>query len=185
MSGGFAANVDYTFQIAKGDASDPDQAFLNAQASPPIETNKSLVPLSWDRRHSLNVTVTAGTSDDFIVSAIGRLGSGLPYTPSLINERTGLENSDSKPTFYNVDLYITKYLKVYSVNVSVFAKVYNLFDTANEIDVYGDTGRAGYTLALTQAQSAPRGVNTLAEFLSRPDFYSAPRQIVIGAAVSF
>ncbi|HEX9006354.1 MAG TPA: TonB-dependent receptor, partial [Bacteroidota bacterium] len=57
MSNGFAANLDYTFQIAKGDASDPEQAFLNAQATPPIETNKVLVPLSWDRRHSLNVTL--------------------------------------------------------------------------------------------------------------------------------
>ena len=63
---------------------------------------------------------------------------------------------------------------------SVFLKVFNLFDTANEIEVFGDTGRAGYTLDLTRAQVAPRGLNTLQEFFTRPDFYSAPRQIVVG-----
>jgi outer membrane receptor protein involved in Fe transport len=185
FSDGFSANLDYTFQIAKGDASDPNEAFNNAQANPPIETNKQLVPLDWDRRHSLNFTFTAGVPGNFIVSAIGKLGSGLPYTPSLINQRTGLENSDNKPAYFDVDLFLTKYLELSGIQFSVFLKIYNLFDTANEINVFGDTGRAGYTLELTRAQEAPRGVNTLQEFFTRPDFYSAPRQITLGAAVNF
>jgi hypothetical protein len=71
------------------------------------------------------------------------------------------------------------------VALSVFVKVYNLFDTANELNVFGDTGRAGYTLELTRAQERPRGANTLEEYYTRPDFYSAPRQVVIGASVGF
>jgi hypothetical protein len=70
-------------------------------------------------------------------------------------------------------------------NLSVFAKIYNIFDTANEVNVFGDTGRAGYTLDLTRAQSAPRGANTLAEFFTRPDFYSSPRQVILGAQLDF
>ena len=185
FTNGFGASLDYTFQVAKGDASDPNDAFNKAQASPPIESNKQLVPLNWDRRHSLNFTVTAGIPGDFIASAIGRLGSGLPYTPSLINQRTGLENSENKPTYFNVDLYLTKYLELFGQQFSVFLKVYNLFDTANELDVFGDTGRAGYTLELTRAQEAPRGVNTLQQYFTRPDFYSAPRQITLGASMNF
>ena len=96
MSSGFATNVDYTYQIARGNASDPNAAFENAQASPPIETNKQLVPLDWDRLHSLNFTITVGTPGDLIASCIGKLGSGLPYTPSLQDQRTGLENSDNR-----------------------------------------------------------------------------------------
>jgi hypothetical protein len=96
-----------------------------------------------------------------------------------------LENSANKPTFFNVDLYITKYFKIFGTNLSVFAKIYNLFDTANEIDVFTDTGRAGYTLEETRPQAAPRGVNTIQQFFTRPDFYSAPRQILIGASVDF
>ncbi len=185
MSDGFGGTVDYTYQDAKGDASDPNNDFNNAQASPPIEGNKVLVPLDWDRRHALNATIMVGTPDDFIASAIARYGSGLPYTPSLQNQRTGLENSDSRPSYFNMDLYLTKFFTLGSANMSVFVKVYNVFDTASELEVYGDTGRAGYTLELTRAQEEPRGVNTLAEYYARPDFYSAPRQVVVGMSVGF
>ena len=182
---GFGTTLDYTYQLASGDASDPNDDFNRAQSNPPVESNKQLVPLSWDRRHSLNFTATVGTPGDIIGSFIGKLGTGLPYTPSLQNQRTGLENSDTRPTFFSADMYITKYLKLFAVDVSVFVKIYNVFDTANELNVFGDTGRAGYTLDLTRAQQAPRGVNTLQEYYTRPDFYSAPRQVVVGGAVSF
>jgi hypothetical protein len=183
--GGFGASVDYTFQIAKGSASDPNAAFNNAQSNPPIEVNKQLVPLDWDQTHSLNLTLTLGEPGNYIASAIGRFGSGLPYTPSMQNQRTGLENSETRPTFYNVDLYLTKYFELFGNQVSVFLKIYNLFDTLNEVNVFTDTGRSGYTLELTRNQTPPRGVNTLAEFFTRPDFYSSPRQIIIGADFSF
>ncbi len=182
---GFGATIDYTFQIAKGTASDPEDAFNKAQANPPIEPNKQLVPLSWDRRHQLNFTLSVGDSNNYVLSAVGQLGSGLPYTPSLQNQRTGLENSENKPTYFDVDLYFTKYLKLFGKNMLLFVKIYNLFDTANEIDVFGDTGRAGYTLELTRRQERPRGVNTLKEFFTRPDFYSVPRQINIGFTLNF
>ena len=182
---GVGATVDYTFQVAKGSASDPNAAFNNAQSNPPIEGNKQLVPLDWDRTHSLNFTLTLGIPGDYIASFIGRLGSGLPYTPSLQNQRTGLENSDNRPSFFNVDFYVTKYFEIIGQQFSMFAKIYNLFDTLNEVNVFGDTGRAGETLELTRNQQPPRGVNTVREFFTRPDFYSSPRQIVIGASVSF
>lgn len=181
----FGATLDYTFQVAKGSASDPNAAFDKAQANPPIEANKQLVPLNWDRRHQINFTLTYGTPDDFIASFIGKIGSGLPYTPSIQNQRTGLENSENKPTFFNVDFYLTKYFKIFGQQFSAFIKIFNLFDIANEVQVYGDTGRAGYTLELTRAQEAPRGVNSLSEYFRRPDFYSPPRQINIGASFSF
>ncbi|MHB1688962.1 MAG: TonB-dependent receptor [Ignavibacteriaceae bacterium] len=185
FSEGLGASLDYTYQVAKGNESDPNDAFNKAQASPPIQANTQLVPLAWDRRNSLNFTVTAGVPNDLIGSLIGQLGTGLPYTPSFQNQRTGLENSANKPTFFNVNLYITKYLKLAGINLSVFLKIYNLFDTANELNVFTDTGRAGYTLAETQAQSPPRGVNTIQQYFIRPDFYSAPRQILLGAALDF
>ncbi|HEY6905848.1 MAG TPA: TonB-dependent receptor, partial [Ignavibacteriaceae bacterium] len=182
---GIGTEIDYTFQVAKGSASDPNAAFDKAQANPPIEENKQLVPLDWDGTHTLRFTLTLGVPGDYIASFIGRLGSGLPYTPSLQNQRTGLENSDNKPAYYDMDLYITKYFEIGGQLFSVFAKVYNLFDTLNEQNVFGDTGRAGTTLELTRNQAPPRGVNTIADYFTRPDFYSAPRQIVIGAELSF
>lgn len=185
MSNGLGANIDYTFQKAEGNASDPNDVFENSQASPPIESNKQLTPLDWDRTHSLNFTVTLGQPGDYIASFIGQIGSGLPYTPAFQNQRTGLENSDNKPTFFNVDFFLTKYLKFRNNKASIFLKVFNLFDRANERDVFADTGRAGSTLEVTRAQQAPRGVNTVEEFFTRPDFYTPPRQVVVGMSYSF
>ncbi len=183
--GGIGATLDYTYQVATGDASDPNQAYNLSQATPPIQPNKQLVPLDWDRRHSLNLTVTTGVPGDFIVSTVCQLSSGLPYTPSYQNQRTGLENSANKPTFFNVDLNIVKYFKLAGLDLSAFVKVYNLFDTANQLNVFTDTGSAGYTLQETIPQAPPHGINTIQEFFTRPDFYSAPRQILIGASLDF
>jgi hypothetical protein len=122
---------------------------------------------------------------DLIASTIGKLGSGLPYTPSLQDQRTGLENSDNRPTYFNLDLFVTKYFRLFENNFSIFMKIYNLLDTANENDVFTDTGRAGYSLELTQQQSQPRGVNTIEEYFRRPDYYSAPRQIIFGLSYAF
>ena len=73
FNNGIGASLDYTFQIAKGSASDPNAAFNNAQSNPPIESNKQLVPLDWDRTHSLNFTLTLGVPGDYIASFIGCL----------------------------------------------------------------------------------------------------------------
>ena len=185
FSNGFSATLDYTYQDAKGNASDPNDAFDKASANPPIEVNKQLAPLDWDRTHALNFTITAGVIGDYIISSIGRWGTGLPYTPSIQNQRTGLENSDNRPSIFTMDLFITKFFNLLDKQFSIFLKVFNLFDAANELEVFSDSGRAGTTLELTRAQEQPRGVNTLSEFFIRPDFYSAPRQIVLGASLEF
>ncbi|HEY6952234.1 MAG TPA: TonB-dependent receptor, partial [Bacteroidota bacterium] len=155
FSDGFGATLDYTYQTAFGNSSNPVDDFNKQQASPPIEINKELVPLDWDRRHSLNLTFTGGIPDDFIGSFIARLGSGLPYTPSLVINARPLENSDNRPMFFNADLYLTKYVQVFGYSVSVFLKLYNVFDTPAEINIFTDTGRAGYTLELTRPQAPP------------------------------
>jgi len=185
-SQGFSANIDYTFQIAKGNASDPNSVFLDQQAQPPIESNKQMVPLDWDRRHQINATVTVGDPNKMTVSLIGRLGSGLPYTPSFQELQTAVENSQRRPTVATVDLYAQKYFKLGGLRYGVFLRVYNLFDRLNELEVYTDTGRAGYSLVRFYAgDRRPRGLNTLDEYLLRPDFYSEPRQVVVGASVEF
>lgn len=183
-SNGFSATIDYTFQIAKGNSSDPNSVFLDNQTSPPRESQKQLAPLDWDRRHSLNGTATVGNLNDLTVTMIGRLGSGLPYTPAFQNQRTGLMNSENRPMVVSVDLYVVKYLQLSGYSFNIFAKVYNLFDTASELDVYSDTGRAGYSLEANYT-GRPRGINSIQEYYTRPDFYAAPRQIVVGAGMSF
>ena len=183
-SNNFSATIDFTFQIAKGNASDPNSVFLDNQTDPPRESQKQIAPLDWDRRYSLNVTATVGNLKDFTVTFIGRLGSGLPYTPAFQNQRTALLNSESRPTLVTVDVYANKSLTFAGYSLNLFSKVYNLFDTKNEHDVFSDTGRAGYSLE-ANFTGRPRGINTIQEFYTRPEFYSAPRQLVLGLGFSF
>jgi outer membrane receptor protein involved in Fe transport len=179
LENGFGASLDYTFQIAKGNASDPNSVFIDNQSDPPVESQRQLSSLDWDRRQSLNISLTFGEPNDLIVTSIGRLGSGLPYTPALQNQRTGLINSENRPLVYTIDIYATKYLSLGDYSLSIFAKIYNVFDTENELNIFTDTGRANYSVQAGYS-GRPRGINSIEEYYTRPDFYSAPRQIVVG-----
>jgi len=176
-----SASLDYTYQIAKGNASDPNAVFWDALANRELE--KFFVPLDWDQTHTLNGAVTIGYSQQWGVSLIGRYGTGLPYTPSYKGIRIARENSERKPPQYNVDLRAYYNLKLIGSNFSLFFKVYNLFDRMNEVDVYTDTGRGEYTLIGDPGKI--RGINTLEEYLVRPDFYCAPRHILLGFSAGF
>ena len=182
MSDGFGASVDYTYQIAKGNASDPSSAYLDVQAG--REPQKQLVPLNWDRTHSLNVSATVGRPDSYSFSLIGKLGTGLPYTPTEQNVRTAIENSERKPLFYNVDLNAYKNLTLNNLNFTLFVRVFNLFDRKNENEVYTDTGRANYSVTGSRSGTI-FGLNTLDEFITRPDYYSASRQVIAGFSFYF
>jgi outer membrane cobalamin receptor len=180
MAGGFALDVDYTFQIAQGNASDPRSVLLDEQSG--NEPEKQLVPLNWDRRHQLNLSLTVGRPGSWVGTVIGRVGSGLPYTPSRADERIGLENSARRPWSSTFDLYASKQLRLAGVGASLFARVFNVFDTDNEVNIYTDTGRAFPNLQYYPGE--PQGLNTKEEYLQRPDFYSAPRQVTVGLALT-
>ncbi len=175
------ASIDYTYQIARGNSSDPNAVFWDALAN--RESEKFLIPLDWDQTHTLNGTVTFGYSERWGISLIGRYGSGFPYTLSYEGIRIARENSERKPPRYNVDLRAYWNFRLSDLNLSLFMKVYNLFDKMNEINVYTSTGRAGYTLIPSPGRV--RGVNTLEEYLIRPNFYTPPRRVILGLSVDF
>ncbi len=181
----FSAKIDYTYQIAQGNASDPMQNFYNNQADPPVEANKKVVPLDWDQTHTLNISVTVGDPSDWTAGLIMSYGSGDPYTvePRYTN---GLrfENQGRKPSTLNVDLKANKVFKVFGIDVNTFLLVYNLFDIKNEYGVSASTGRAGVDLD-TQFAGTIIGANTIEQFLKNPADYSAPRRISVGVNVNF
>lgn len=180
---GVGATIDYTFQIAKGNASDPNDAFLNKNSG--LETLKQMRPLDWDRRHQINATLTVGDPGNYNVSLIGRLATGFPYT-SVRGTGAYIENNARRPMIYTFDLYYYKNFKLGALNYTAFVRVFNLFDRLNERDVFLDTGRANYTLTPFDLNYIhPRGINELGDYFIRPDFYSAPREIQIGLSVEF
>ena len=178
FTGFWGATLNYTYQLARGNASDPNALFFDLLATPPRESPKKIVYLDWDQRHTLNGTFTIGRPGSWNISLIGSYGSGLPYTPSLQNQRTAFENSGRKPPVINFDLRASYGFNFLGRNLSLYALVYNLFDRLNENIVFEDTGRAGYTL---QGQFVGNtGLYSRDEFFKRPDYYSAPRRVVIG-----
>ncbi|MFH1278052.1 MAG: TonB-dependent receptor [Candidatus Eisenbacteria bacterium] len=123
------AAIDYTWQLARGNSSDPRETATRAEAGE--DPRPRQVPLDWDQRHTLNLTVGLSKPEDFSVSAVLRAVSGQPYTPQRESFQFsfGLEdNSGNKPSTFLVDLRADKSVGGLGVNASLFARVFNLFD---------------------------------------------------------
>lgn len=184
LSNGLAASIDYTYQVAKGNASDPKDILLDLQSDPPVESEKQLVSLDWDQTHSLNGQINFQAPVGLNLTLIGKIGSGMPYTPSTAKITSIFENSDTKPSKMTFDLFAQQDFKVGPVELNLFLKIYNLFDRLNESDVYSDSGRATYTKDLNDPGEV-QGLNTKEEFFNRPDWYGSPRRILIGISTKF
>ncbi|MEA3286057.1 MAG: TonB-dependent receptor [Candidatus Marinimicrobia bacterium] len=183
----FSASVDYTYQLAKGNASDPNAIFNAYNANK--ETEKQVLPLDWDQTHTLNASFSMKTPSGINMGIIGRFATGQPYTPSSPGSAldTQFENSDRKPTTHNFDLNIHKTLKLSAFKVKLFCKVFNLTDQLNQRYVYSSTGNseAPYrTIPATEVLTHNPNF-TIAEVDLRPDFYSEPRRVLVGIQVKF
>jgi len=186
LSHNWSATIDYTFQSAKGNASDP-AATRNAiagGAQPEIQ----LVRLDWDQTHTVNATFSYTSDADWGFSVIANYGSGFPYTPTQsFNLSALLTNSELKPSSFNVDLRAYKDINLGFMKISFFTRVYNLFDIQNQVNVYNDSGTADFTIDeyLRRREGNPELVNTLDEYYRNPTFYSEPRRIEVGATLFF
>jgi len=181
FSSGITARVDYTYQVAKGTASDPQQAknALLGGALPDIE----MVPLDWDQRHTLNVSLNY-SANSWGMSSVLQYGSGAPYTPALQDPSTGttmVTNSQIKPSSINCDLRAYYEVNLSTVKLVFFTRIFNLFDTRNQNGVYPSTGRADYDwINEMQARSVKLYVNTVDQWFRDATKYSEPRRIEFG-----
>ena len=182
------AFIDYTFQIAAGNASDPEAVFADASSTPPRESEIQTVPLDWDQRHTLNLTTMLNDpAGNWGISVVGKLNTGKPYTPTIRatrGVRASFENSERKPIHINFDLKGTRNFKVGAYTLSLFLKVFNLFDARNVSTVFSSTGRADFTSDILFAGRV-HGVNTIGEWFTRPDYYTEPRRVQMGLTIAF
>jgi len=182
---GFKA--DYTFQIAEGNSSDPYTVYQNNQSDPPVETPKTVVPLNWDQRHTLNVSLTIGKPGDWTAAFIAQYGSGEPYTEDTrVSQGITFENGGTKPPYRNVDFRVEKTFPVAGINVNAFLWVYNLLDIKNEFNVNPTTGRANSDLFAKEIYAGTIvGLNTIEQYLNDPTSFSSPREVRFGLSVEF
>ncbi len=179
---GLSGNLDYTFQIAKGSASDAQQA-RNAIAGGSLPEIQ-LIPLNWDQRHTVNLSA-AFNRKNWGASTIVQVGSGLPYTPLSTEDISSLvQNSGKKPMTWNVD-----FKGFYSPfkNATLFLRVENVFDHLNQHGVYDDSGKADFTRweNIAKSQNTGEAVNTIESWFNNETFYSMPRRIEFGVTYAF
>jgi hypothetical protein len=184
-SSGWSGNVDYTFQISKGSASDPRQAqeALAGGALPEIQ----LVPLNWDQTNTLNASVSYNARN-WGGSAIAQYGSGLPYTPLSLQDISALvRNSARKPATWNIDLRSYYRLVLGNHGMTFFMRIENLFDHLNQYTVYDDSGVADKTnqIQIAKDQNTIEFINTIDEWYTNETYYSRPRRIEFGVTYEF
>lgn len=176
--------LDYTYQIAEGNSSDPYQVYNYAQSDPPQEAEKKVVPLDWDQRSTLNIFVRLGNAEYGTLSAIFSYGSGYPYTEDVRNSQ-GLRfsNGGTKPDTYSFDVRAEKGFDIGGVRVNTFLLIYNVLNIKNEYGVFGSTGRADRDI-YTKFATPIIGLNTLEDYINDPTRYSGPRNLKLGLSFS-
>lgn len=178
----FSFGVDYTFQIADGTNSSPDAEFFSQLNG--SEPTRTLTPLGWDQTHTLNGNIFYGTTDQG-VSVLSTVNTGQPYTPTRIggaytgrNVLTGLaDNSRRKPFITRFDIEAFKNFAIAGANLQVFLRVFNALDAKNPTTVYGDTGKADFTLQENELSDYDPS------WFVVPTYYSEPRSINLGLKI--
>jgi outer membrane receptor for ferrienterochelin and colicin len=169
--GPVATALDYTWQRVQGNASDPTETATRAEAGE--DPRPRQIPLGWDQRHTFNMTASAELGRGSLVSTILRVASGQPYTPQLdAGFGNGLgTNSGRKAAGMLIDLRAEHSLEWSRMNLSLFGRVFNLFDTRffNGM-VFNSTGSPDYS----------RFTETDKYTLANPLRYYTPRRIEIG-----
>lgn len=185
FAGGLSAQLDYTYQIARGSGSDPNDA-RNARLGGSLP-EVQLTPLGWDQRYTLNISASY-SAKMWGLSFISQYGSGTPYTPRNTKDISALlTNSQSKPAFFNVDARAYYEVPLDALRLVAFLRVFNLFDIRNETRVFDTTGRGTFTTDLDDArrQGTAQRINSVEDWFLRPTNFSEPRRVEFGVNLEF
>jgi outer membrane receptor protein involved in Fe transport len=129
----FSADINYTYSIATGVASDPNTAlqfFNGGQLYLPISEQ----PLDWDQRHTVSIASTIREPGKWGLRMLWTYGSGFPFTPRFRNDRRpdpALTNSRRQPSQARLTIDADKFYKVWGQNVTIFVDARNVLDATN------------------------------------------------------
>ncbi|MBU2491270.1 MAG: TonB-dependent receptor [Bacteroidetes bacterium] len=198
----FAATLDYTFQIAEGNRTEPEVDLFFSEAAGK-QTETFLVPLSFDRSHLINGTFSLSDPNSWSLGVIYNIQAGTPYTVSLppsLSTITYEQHSATKSMQWEVDLKFEKFFSIGALKYSVFINVNNVFDTQNDRSVYASSGKA---LSNVEQELNANQFNDLRSRISRGDqgmidesyldnYYSQrservnrPREVRLGFSIIF
>jgi outer membrane receptor for ferrienterochelin and colicin len=185
----FSFDVNYTYQLAEGTNSKPEDEYEAAKGS--AEPSLFLIPMNWDQNHLVNISLYAGYNG-WGASLISRYGTGLPYTPTITQYTADrgitsglIENSRRIPSQFAMDLKLEKTLQLVGMNLTAFFRVFNLLDNRIPLKVFGDTGQPDFTTETQDIGENADRPNTVAEYFKYPDHYGEPRNVQFGIELSF
>jgi outer membrane receptor protein involved in Fe transport len=199
----FSGELNYTYSIATGVASDPNAGLQFAQGNAlylPIAEQA----LDWDQRHTLNANLILRDPGKWGVTFLWTFGSGLPFTPTFRNDRKPdpkYANTRRLPSQSSLSIVADKFFHIWGQNVTFFLDARNVLDSTpiqnlspnnfpnpyvNQIGqdylvYYTETGRAGGAyLRDTNGDRIDDWVP-----VNDPRVFAEGRNIRVGAGVTF
>jgi len=145
----WSMDFSYTLQFAKGTASDAWQHYYDVYMDEVYELPRIDYWLDFDERHIVNSSFGLHFPRDFrfvpfqnfLTNVVLSYHSGFPYTPEdSKGQPLGDQNSARLPGYINVDMTFSKEIMFQGVAFSVFANIFNVFNTEQIIQVYAGTG---------------------------------------------
>jgi outer membrane receptor protein involved in Fe transport len=142
----FWGELSYTLSRATGVASSVEERLEGQE----VETARAEEerPLDWDQRHTVSATLHCGFPNDWVSTVVATYGSGLPYTPIRIGERTSRTadqiNSERLPSTFRVDAEFTKYLHVWGQQFQLSVRGFNIFDARDIAELAPDVSPHAY-----------------------------------------
>jgi hypothetical protein len=211
--GNFSGTVNYSYMIAKGNASSAYEGYYDyftVGTNAPVWPVKEY-PLAFDQRHTFAIDMDYRVPRDWRGDLVGipvpgawglnvlaKYGSGMPYTKTDDQgNRLGGLNEGRMPSTYQVDLKFNKDFYLFAekdLYLSFFTEVVNLFDRRNALRVYSNTGKPdddGYHYELTadpdgDGPLTAEDVNHYYRLLAKdPENYDAPRTLRWGIEFVF
>ena len=125
----YGGQIAYTFSYADGVASDAEFGANSAAGLTHLPTKE--LPLNWDERHSLSVSLRLADPGSWGGSIIYSFGSGFPYTPQyryVRRQDPDLENSERYPATHSLSLQAEKYFNIWGQDLTLFFDGRNLLD---------------------------------------------------------
>ncbi len=123
----YGGQIAYSLSYADGVASDAEFGANSAAGLTHLPTKE--LPLNWDQRHSLTVSLRLADPGSWGGSVIYAFGSGFPYTPQYRNVRRqdpDLENSRRYPATHSLSIQAEKYFNAWGQSLTLFFDGRNL-----------------------------------------------------------
>ena len=210
------ANLGYSLSSAQGTgpASNGRNIAWTANQSAPQQKFR----LDFDQRHKLSVNLGLSYLEnegpkwrnhtplaDVDVNVLYSLGSGMPYTSTMVfdevvqsyvaQQPTGAPNEQTSPFTQAFDFRITKGFRFWGPTLSAYVWVLNAFNAANALLVYQGTGSPyspgfldtdpGRAVA---AQLRNQGIDPNSAYAlatHRSDMFASPRSVHLGLRMDF